>query len=123
MKATINKKLFEITSENELSQFLDEINLIKEVDSWLFNDSQESLCLMKSKEHIFLMYLRYPEDAGFVSMNSEKSTKVVEFCLSNGQVDEYPLSWCISSESAYKALAYFYVNSGEKSPHITWQIV
>jgi len=47
---------------------------------------------------------------------------MVKFTMANGQVDEYPLSWCIERENAYKAIVYFYVNSGGKSPHINWQV-
>jgi hypothetical protein len=66
------------------------------------------------------MYLRFPTDSGFVSDSQSNNSNLVDFIMANGQVDEYPLSWCIDKERAYKVLEYFYVNSGEQSPHIKW---
>jgi len=39
---------------------------------------------------------------------------MIESWMSNGQVDVYPLSWCIDVKQCYKAVAYFCVNEGAK---------
>jgi hypothetical protein len=121
MKATLNENSFEINTEQDLAAYLDALSSVEYAEAWLNHDMKESICLLKAESHMFLMYLRYPEDAGFVSKGHAQSKGNIEFRLSNGQADEYPLSWCIESEWAYKGLAYFYENNGEKSPYIEWQ--
>jgi len=121
MKAHLNDKEIEIGSELEFSEYLDQIDSTENVEAWIMSSSESSLCLLKKQDYTFLMYLRFPTDSGFVSDSQSNNSNSVEFIMANGQVDEYPLSWCIDKEWAYKALAYFYVNSGEQSPHIKWQ--
>lgn len=122
MKVHLNNKESEISSELELSDFLDEIDSAENAEAWIMSPKNQSLCLLKSGNNTFLMYLRYPEDEGFVSDSKSEINDTDEFILGNGQADEYPLSWCIDKEWAYKAFAYFYVNEGEQSPHINWQV-
>jgi hypothetical protein len=122
MKVHLNNKENEIRSELELSDFLDKIDSNRNVEAWIMSPNSQSLCLLKSGNNTFLMYLRYPEDEGFVSDSKLEISDTEEFILGNGQVDEFPLSWCIDKEWAYKAFAYFYVNEGEQSPHINWQV-
>jgi hypothetical protein len=121
MKATLNENTYEINSERDLGAYLDALDSTNYAEAWLNHKKNESICLLKAHNNMFLMYLRYPEDIGFVSKGTAQSQKSLEFRLSNGQVDEYPLSWCIESEWAYKGLAYFYENNGERSPYIEWQ--
>ena len=122
MKAHLNDKEIHINSEEELSDYLEKIDSTEHVEAWFFSPEQSSICLLKNGGNTFLMYLRYPEDIGFVSDSQCKESGCIEYTLANGQVDEYPLSWCIDKEWAYMALAYFYVNSGEQSPYINWQV-
>ncbi|ARU57248.1 hypothetical protein OLMES_3207 [Oleiphilus messinensis] len=123
MKVHFNNKEISIGSEQELSEYIELIDTTEKVETWFNADSGQSICLLKSGENTLLMYLRFPEDVGFVSGKTNDAKVLIEFTIGNGQVDEYPQSWCIDNEAAYKALAYFYVNSGQKSPHIDWQIV
>lgn len=68
----------------------------------------------------WLMYLRYEGDAGFSSRSSDKQETGVEtFMFSNGEVDNFPLSWTIPIEKIYKAIEYSEVNK-EKPPFILW---
>ncbi len=123
MKANLNNIEIEIVSEEDLSEFLDRIDSIDNVEAWITSTSSSSLCLLKSGVNILLMFLENPEDVGVVSASNSQEAEVIEFTMANGQVDEFPLSWCIENEWAYKALAYFFENSGEQSPHIQWQVV
>ena len=121
MNGILNENAFEISSEEDLGVYLDRLDSFEYTEAWLNNDEKESICLLKAQDHMFLMYLRYPGDSGFITKGSDESDSSIEFVLSNGQADEYPLSWCIDCESAYKGLAYFYENNGEQSPYIEWQ--
>jgi len=71
--------------------------------------------MLRNGTNAWLMYLRHHEgDNGFTSQGETGRIGVASYELSNGQVDEYPLSWCIEIEQCYKALAYFFVNEGSK---------
>jgi len=48
------------------------------------------------------------------------ATGSASYVLSNDQVDEYPLSWCIDIEQCYKAMAYFFVNNGAMPSWVSW---
>ena len=79
-----------------------------------------SLCMLRNGEHAFLMYLRFPGDSGFASVGEAAAESTVEYQLSNGQIDEYPASWCIPVEQCYKAVAYFFVNEGQRPDWLAW---
>ncbi len=80
-----------------------------------------SLTMLRSGGHAWLMYLRFSGDSGFHSMGRADREGVASFRLSNGQVDEYPVAWCIDVEQGFKAVAYFFVNNGACAPWISWQ--
>lgn len=69
------------------------------------------------------MYLQNEEDSGLISRNpAYKGTNdaTMEFTLSNGQVDEYPLSEVLPSEIVSQALIHFDVTH-QLPDFITWQ--
>jgi hypothetical protein len=67
------------------------------------------------------MYLRHNDgDSGFTSQGEADRAGMVSYKLGSGQVDEYPLSWCIDLEQCYKALVYFFVNEGSSPERISW---
>jgi hypothetical protein len=70
----------------------------------------------------WLMYLRESGDAGFSSRNPNydgPTDAVLDYRLSNGQVDEYPLSWALPAQEIQRALDYF--RREQKPPmFITW---
>ena len=60
----------------------------------------------------WLMYLREDGDSGFSSRNpdytgTEGDGNKMEFLLSNGQMDFYPLSYLLPTEQVLRALDYF----------------
>ena len=83
-------------------------------------DDGPSMFMLRNRHAAWLMYLREPGDAGFHSSGEPGRVGAAEFTLGNGQVDEYPLTWCIAVEQCYKAIAYFCVNEGEKPGWIAW---
>lgn len=83
-------------------------------------ENDASLVMLRNGVHAWLLYLRFPEDAGFHSIGDIQREDAASFLLSNGQVDEYPLAWCIDVEQCYKAVAYFFVNDGQQPPWVNW---
>jgi hypothetical protein len=79
-----------------------------------------SLSMLRNGPCAWLMYLRFNGDAGFVSQGELTQTGKASYTLSNGQVDHYPLSWCIDLELCYGAVAYFFAYEGARFPWITW---
>jgi hypothetical protein len=73
-------------------------------------------------EAAWLMFLRFEGDAGFSTRNPNYSGPhggVIEYYLSNGQRDEYPASWNVSTDEALRALEYF--GTEEKmAPWLQW---
>ncbi|MCG9599237.1 hypothetical protein L1D15_21340 [Vibrio sp. Isolate25] len=121
MDVTLNSREIRISSESELGVYLEEIDNVCKAEAWMYSESGSSICMLKNDGDMFLMYLEHPEDDGVVSVGKFKGLENIEFELANGQVDEYPKSWCLGSESALKGLAYFYINNGLKSEYIDWQ--
>jgi hypothetical protein len=121
MEVLINNKSTDCSSLAEFSQLLDRIDSLPNAEVWLFSPNGPSICLLKAESHTFLMYLRREGDHGFTSVGDGSREGKFQVRLANGQVDEYPLAWCLGPEFAYKGLAYFFVNAGEKSPYIQWR--
>jgi hypothetical protein len=88
----------------------------------------------------WLMYLRHGDgDPGFSSRNSSfasvgnatdtriftgrfdgEGVPLIQYQLSNGQVDEYPASWALPESEIVRALVYFVEHSGARPPFIHW---
>lgn len=87
------------------------------------NDERAMMALIHG-DWGWLMYLREEGDSGFSSRNpdyagSDDDGETMEFKLSNGQLDRYPLSYVISAEQVMKALDYFEKHH-ELPEFITW---
>lgn len=80
----------------------------KEIEIML--DDGQYMCALINGNYGWLMYLREESDSGLSSCNlnyNDSENKTMEFTLSNGQVDSYPISWVIPVETVNKALQYF----------------
>ena len=85
------------------------------------DDARDAARLRRRLEPELLgRYLREFGDSGFVSVG-EKADGSVSYTLGNGQVDDYPRSWCIPLEKCYQALAFFFVNDGMRPEWLQWQ--
>jgi len=78
------------------------------------------LSMLRSGANAFLMYLRYEGDSGYTSRGHLDRSGVASYVLANGQVDEYPLAWCIDPEQCYRAIACFFANDGARPDGIDW---
>jgi hypothetical protein len=79
-----------------------------------------SLTMLRSDDLAFLMYLREEGDSGFVSGHPTPATPVARFRLCNGQIDTYPVAWCIPVDACFRAVVFFYVNDGARSDRVNW---
>ena len=88
----------------------------------------------------WLMYLRHDDgDTGFRSHNPAfdgadpalggpafvsrfdgELVAVIEYRLSNGQVDQYPASWALPEQEIMRALEYFVEHQGGRAPFVHW---
>jgi hypothetical protein len=117
---TFNDQTQSIASVEEFSGLLDQFKNTNQFELWLSIENGPSICMLRSGENAWLMYLQFSGDSGFVSQAKESKPGSASYVLSNGQVDEYPLAWCIYVEQCYKVLAYFFVNEGAKPDWVSW---
>jgi immunity protein Imm1 of predicted polymorphic toxin system len=112
-----HKEFSSIDELNEaLARFDDEPNF----DLWVSTPGGPMINMMRSGPDAFLMYLRFAEDTGFTSRSRVTRVGTTSFRLANGQVDEFPLAWCIDRELCYKAITHFCANEGEMPKWIAW---
>lgn len=79
------------------------------------------LTCLHSGGHCILVHMAHEGDSGHSSRNpnSTAGDEVLEFLLSNGQVDEYPVSMTIPVNVARQACDYFLV-TGQMYHGVTW---
>ena len=87
---------------------------------WAAMSGGPSISMLRNGEHAWLMYLREPGDSGFWSVGDPTRAGVVAFRLSNGQVDEYPLAWCIAVERGFEAVEAFCAWAGAMPAGVAW---
>lgn len=83
---------------------------------WIYPEETEederAMMGLINKDWGWLMYLREEGDSGFRSRNpdyagTDDDGKTMDFMLSNGQLDYYPLSYVLPAKQVMKALDYF----------------
>ena len=83
-------------------------NQFKEIEIKL-EDGQYMYALINCN-YGWLMYLSEEGDSGLSSRNPDyngSDNETMKFTISNGQVDNYPLSWVLPVNIVNKALLYF----------------
>jgi hypothetical protein len=120
IEVTINSDQQRIASIEELDAALVRSEQLPRFELWVSVPNGPRMALFRSGTHAWLMYLA-AGDVSFVSQGDPAMTGEASYTLSNGQVDEYPLSWCIDLECCYQAIMYFFVNEGAKPEWITWK--
>jgi hypothetical protein len=89
---------------------------------WHRKDDGRALCALIHSERGWLMYLPGLEDTGYSSRDPDYSGDPgakMEFVLSNGQRDEYPVAWTLPLERIERAFRYF-DETGDRAPFIEW---
>ena len=118
---TFNEQQQDISSIEDFGAALDRFDRVDQFELWLSSSFGQSISMLRNGSNAWLMYLRHDGDSGFTSHGNASRTGTEAYKLSNGQVDEYPLSFCIDVEQCYQALAYFFVNDGSKPEWVSWQ--
>ena len=98
------------------------IDRAKYSEVWLESRDGQSMCALTNGNLGWLMYLRETGDAGFSSRNPSYTGSpdaTLDYCLNNGQADEYPLSWALPIDEVRRALAYF-GREQKPPPFINW---
>jgi hypothetical protein len=110
-----------VESLTQLRSVLDAAAAKPRQEVWLFSPSGPSLCMLRNQDRALLMFLREPGDAGFTSRSEIPVTgdSSTQFMLANGQLEEYPTAWTISTERAREALEHF-LQTEERSPSVVW---
>jgi len=123
MELIINGDSCEITEPGELRVRLAQLNRTQFSEVWINHAAGwPAICALINGEAAWLMYLRHKGDAGFSTRNPEYTgpTKaVIEYYLSNGQHDEYPASWNITTVEAIRGLEFFFEKEG-MAPWLRW---
>lgn len=88
---------------------------------WLSVPDGPSLCMLRSGPDAWLMHLRHPGDHGFTSEGDTARDGVAHYTLSNGQVDEYPLAWCIGLPRCHDAVVHFFASAGGRFDGVAWR--
>lgn len=120
IEVALNGRSLEAASPEQPGVDFALVDAVPLFELWVSVPDGPSLCMLRNGQSAWLMYLREPGDSGFRSCGEPGRPGVGNFVLGNGQVDEYPLSWCIDVAQCYKAIAYFCANGGAKPEWITW---
>jgi hypothetical protein len=123
MELKINKVLYEVTDSDELRVRLAQIRRTQFSEVWLQHTAGwPAIAALINGEAAWVMYLRYEGDAGFSTRNPQYAgpkKAVIEYYLSNGQRDEYPASWNITTAEAIRGLEFFFEEEG-MAPWLHW---
>jgi hypothetical protein len=91
-------------------------------ERWVETSDGQAMCALINANLGWLMYLRENGDAGFSSRNPNftgPNDALLEYRLSNGQMDEYPMAWALPIEEIRRALEYF-DREKRPPPFVTW---
>ena len=122
IEITLNGADKKINSTEELGELLDRLDQEPQFEFWISAERGPSMCMLRNREHGYLMYLHFNGDSGLVTKGDQGRPGTCSYELSNGQIDELPLSWCIDLEQCFRAIAYFFVNDGARYDIVTWQV-
>jgi len=117
---TFNDEHKSCDSVEALGLLLDEFDQVPVFELWIKVMGGPSMSMLRNHDRAFLLYLRQMGDSGFTSRVAGTVSGTSPFRLANGQLDEYPLNWCVDLKQCYKAIAYFFVNEGAKPDWIQW---
>ena len=118
---SINGKPLHVTSIEELDEALVRFEQHPHLELWALVPNGPRIAMLRNGTNAWLMYLRFDGDSGFVSEGDRTNIGSASYELANGQVDQYPLSWCIDVDQCYRAVMYFFVNDGARPEWVRWQ--
>ncbi len=119
IELTLNDRHLDAATEEAFDASLDGAMAEPAFELWVSMPDGSAMCMLRNGADAWLMYLRWPADAGFRSLGIERSG-AASYALSNGQVDEYPLSWCVDVQSCFDAFRSFRRHHGARPQCISW---
>ena len=124
MELTLNGESYEVASLGGLRYHLPKISERQFCEIWLYSESGwPAVCTLVNGSYAWLMFLREEGDSGFSTRNPKydgPKEALIEYFLSNGQRDEYPAAWNVTTPEAIRALEYFFEHEA-MAPWLQWQ--
>jgi hypothetical protein len=124
LELKVNSCVFDVRNVEQLSAALKEAGNSLFYEVWLsFPDGGPALCALINGEAAWLMYL--PNDEGQPGCSTRNPDYTgpedarIEYRLGNGQVDQYPAAWNITTQQAVRALEHFVTNP-KPAPWLVW---
>ena len=117
---SFNNRPLAFASADEFERALQGFDSEPQFELWASVPDGPSICMLRNARHAWLMYLRFPGDSGFNTTGDASLTGMAHYTLGNGQVDEYPLSWCVEVSQCYKAMLHFVSTGGDKAQWLAW---
>ena len=119
IEPTLNGRRLNATTEEAYDASLDCAVAVPEFELWAAVPDGPALCMLRNGADAWLMYLRWPGDSGFRSIGVERSG-AASYTLSNGQVDKYPLGWCVDVRLCFDAFRRFHRHNAARPQCIVW---
>ncbi|MBU2853023.1 hypothetical protein HF928_03035 [Acidithiobacillus ferriphilus] len=91
-------------------------------ERWTHRPEGQALCALINGDRGWLMFLRSEGDAGMSSRDPAyvgAPDAEMEFQLTNGQVDRYPVAWTLPIQDIERAIEFFKAY-GEPAPFVSW---
>jgi len=117
---TLNQQSLPASTRAQLDASLAVVRAREKFELWISTEAGPMMCMLRNGESAWLMYLNEPGDSGFSSRGEVARAGATTYTLANGQVDEYPLSWCVSLPSCLQAIEEFWVSAGCLPSRISW---
>ncbi len=120
----INQAEYSVKSVADLENHLATLPLSGFSEVWLVIDDGPyiSTLINHQADRALVMFGRYEGDPGLSSRSTDSacmSDEPLEFYLNNGQRDEYPIAWTVSTNEAREAFAYTLIHR-QPLPSMTW---
>jgi hypothetical protein len=124
MELKINKVQYEVTDPDELRLLLAQVRRTQFSEVWMQHPAGwPAIGALINDQAAWLTFVRHEGDAGFSTRNPQYTgpqKAMIEYYLSNGQRDEYPVAWNITTAEALRALEFF-LEEEDMAPWLTWQ--
>ncbi len=121
MKLSVDGQVRDDVTFDEIAAHLEQLQKQQWADVWLSMEADGPvLCMLKSDDRAFLLWMRERGDPGFSSRGrGRRNAPPQRFRLSNGQVDAYPAEWTIPFDEGRRAMEHFCVD-GTRAPFVKW---
>lgn len=122
LRIIVNNKENQAVGISDIDGLLSSIAQTDDLEIWISHEGGQSLSALLNENCGWLMYLRFPEDAGFSSRNADRSDQASEtevFFLANGQADSYPRSWTLNRSDVFAAILEF-AKSSDQPKAVAW---